>query len=71
MHDFVGVTVGHCAQELFHVVFCFIFSNDLVFNYSLEKLTATTVFHNDIYENFLNVDFVDSDDVGMVLKGLE
>ena len=71
MHDFVGVTVGHCAQELFHVIFCFILSNDLVFNYSLEKLTATTVFHNDIDENFFDVDFMNSDDVGMVLNELD
>jgi hypothetical protein len=71
VHDFVGVTVGHCAQELFHVIFCFIFSNYLVFNYSLEKLTTATVFHNDIDENFFDVDFMNSDDVGMVLNELD
>jgi len=71
VHDFVRVAVGHCAQELFHVIFCFILSNYLVFNYSLEKLTATTVFHNDIDENFFDVDFMNSDDVGMVLNELD
>ncbi len=70
MHNFVGVTVCHGTQELFHVIFCFIFSNHLIFNNPLEKLAATTVFHNDVYENFFDVDFMDSDDVGMILNEL-
>ena len=70
MHNFVGVTVCHGTQELFHVIFCFIFSNDLIFNNPLEKLAATTVFHNDVYENFFDIDFMNSDDVGMILNEL-
>ena len=68
MHDFIRVTVCHCTQELFHVVFSFIFSNYLIFNNPFKKLASTTVFHNYVNEKILNIDFMDPDYVGMVLK---
>ena len=68
MHYFVGMTVGHCTQKLLHVVFGFIFSNYLILYDSLEKFASTTIFHDDVNENFLNVYLMNPDDVRMVLK---
>jgi hypothetical protein len=62
------MTVGHCTQKLLHVVLCLIFSNDLILYDSLEKFSSTAIFHDDVNENFFNVNFMNPDDVRMVLK---
>lgn len=67
MHDFIRVTIGDGRQQLFHVIFGFVFSDGVVFDDSIEEFSSTAVFHDDVDEGFLDVDIVNTNDVGMVL----
>jgi len=68
VHDFIRVAIGYCREQLFHVVFCLIFSDYLILNDPIKEFPSTTMFHNNVNKDLLEVDVVDMYDVGMILK---
>lgn len=68
MHNFVGMAVGHGRKKLFHVYFSLVLRDSLLLYNPFKKLSSAAILHYDVYKGLLDVNVVNPNDIGVILK---
>ena len=68
MHDFIGMAVINCREELFHVMLGFVLGEVSLLDDPIEEFSALAIIHHNIEIFPFSVDIIDADDIWMVLN---
>lgn len=66
MHNVVLMQMLHCRQHLPHNICSMLFCEALGPHYSVKKLSARAVLHDDVHISVVNEGLVEFDDIGVV-----